>query len=213
MSVLTKLFTPSGSKFYDLFEQVTDNLNQMAELFSENIHVADRMKRRVLLDKIEKLEQKNDEATHKLFIELGRNFITPFDREDIHFMASSLDDVADNIWATAKQMYYFDIDLKGSATEEVAVRLVQYVKHLSEAIKGLRNRKDLNALIAILESMRALSSASDKRISEALSALFEEKSNPVEMIKLSDHYNMLGYLNNKCGDVINVLEGMIIKYS
>src|SRR5690606_12523440 len=111
MSTLTKLFSPGGKKFYDLFEQVADNLDAMASVFAAFIVAKERSERKSLLAQIERLENNNDDATHKLFVELGRNFITPFDREDIHFIATALDDVADNVWATAKQMYYFDIDL------------------------------------------------------------------------------------------------------
>lgn len=212
MNALTKLFVPSGKKFYDLFELVADNLKQMSEQFAAYVTVTDRVQRRTLLDKIERLENKNDEATHKLFVELGRNFITPFDREDIHYMATTLDDVADTMWAAAKQMYYYDVD-RDSSAKALAERLTVYISKLGEAVRGLRNRKDLNALIAILGDMRNLTYATDAEVSATLSALFDDNTDAVEMIKLSDHYNMLLALNNKCGDLINVLEGVIIKYA
>lgn len=212
MKGLTKLFIPSGKKFYDLFEQVADNLKQMSEQFAAYMSLTDRAQRRSILDKIERLENKNDESTHKLFVELGRNFITPFDREDIHYMATSLDDVADMMWAAAKQMHYYDVEREASA-KALAERLVTYITKLGEAIHGLRNRRDLNALIAILEDMRSMVYATDTEVSATLSALFDDNTPAVEMIKLSDHYNMLLALNNKCGDLINVLESVIIKYA
>lgn len=213
MSVLTKLFTPSGKKFYDLFEQVSGNLSQLSTTFSEYISIPERTKRKPLLDKIERLEQKNDEATHRLFVELSRNYITPFDREDIHYMASSLDDIADHIWGTSKQMYYFDIDINVIATKEVADNIILFVKKLSEAVAGLRNRRELSAMTSILEDMRKINSQLDNNITLARTAMFEDKAATVEMIKLSDHYGMLQNLVNKCGEVVNVLEAMIIKYS
>ena len=199
--------------FYDLFEQVADNLKLQSEAFVENIGLEQRSARKNSLDKIERLEHKNDEATHKLFVELGRNYITPFDREDIHQMATALDDVADYIWATAKQMYYFDIDVKVSATKEIAECIVSFVNKLSEAMRGLRNRRDLSAMIAILADMRKITSQTDDAINKSRTEVFEENTDPIEVIKLSDHYNMLQNLSNKCGDVTNVLEAMIIKYS
>lgn len=211
MNTITKLFVPSGRKFYELYEQVAENLAQMAGLFSEHIVAAERQKRRSLLDKIERMENKNDEATHKLFVELSRNFVTPFDREDIHFMATSLDDVADMIWAASKQMYHYDIE-PSALTQDMSKRLIGFVALLGEALRGLRNRKDLNALIAILENMRKLTYESESNISSGISSLFNAAITPVDMIKLSDHYNVLQALNNKCSEVINVLEGVIIKY-
>lgn len=212
MNAITKLFVPSGKKFYDLFESVTENLKQMSELFASYMSLTDRAQRRSVLDKIERLENKNDESTHKLFVELGRNFITPFDREDIHYMAISLDDVADIMWACAKQMYSYDIDREDCA-KGLSERLVVFTSKLDSTIHGLRNRKDLNALIGLLEDMRGLTYATDTEVSTTLSALFDDNTPAVEMIKLSDHYNMLLTLNNKCSDLINVLESVIIKYA
>ncbi|MCB9045659.1 MAG: DUF47 family protein [Chitinophagales bacterium] len=213
MSAITKLFTPGGKKFYDLFEQVADNLDEMASAFVQFIATKDRNQRKVVLNKIERLENKNDDATHRLFVELGRNFITPFDREDIHFIATSLDDVADNIWATAKQMYYFDIDQANIATNEVANLLEIFVEKLSETVRKLSARGDIQALIAIMRSMRKVTGEIDTIISKSLFELFEKKETPVEVIKLSDHYGMLQNLNNRCGEVINTLESMVIKYN
>lgn len=212
MNSLTKLFVPGGKKFHELFEQVAANLKQMATLFAEHAVTTDRMKRRVLLEKIERLENKNDDATHKLFVELGRNFITPFDREDIHFMATSLDNVADMIWSVAKQMYHYDITETEATVKQVADGLLKFTALLADCLHGLRNRKGLNALITMLEEMRKLTYQCEQTITTSLAELFDEKANPVELIKLSDHYNMLQALNNKCSDVINVMEGVIIKY-
>lgn len=213
MSVISKLFTPAGKKFYELFEQVAHNLGEMAGYFQQQLQTEDRKLRKPLLDKIEVIEHKNDEVTHKLFVELGRNFITPFDREDIHFISSSLDDISDYMWGTAKQAYYFDISLSNAVSGEVAGRLVNYIQLLKQIIKGLSDRKGLHAQIAILEQMRDNVGISDSIITKAVTGIFDEETSTVDMIKLSDHYNMLLQLNNKCGDVINVLEAMIIKYA
>ena len=211
MSVMTKLFTPSGKKFFDLFEQVADNLKQMCALFVELVNTADRQERRRLLDKIEWMENKNDDTTHKLFVELGRNFVTPFDREDIHFLSSSLDDIADMMWGASKQLYHYDID-KPEVAQETAARLTQFIYLLEESIRGLRKRTELNALVALLQEMRVLTGNTDKQVITAVSSMFDNSTTTVELIKLSDHYNVLQVLNNKCGEVINVMESVVVKY-
>ncbi len=213
MSVLSKLFTPAGKKFYELFEQVADNLDVMTGYFRKHLEAEDRKVRKPLLDKIEMLEHKNDEVTHKLFVELGRNFITPFDREDIHFISSSLDDIADYMWGTAKQAYYFDITLHNGISAEITNRLTEYIALLKSTLNGLADRKALHTQIETLEHMRVIVGTSDAVITTSITDIFDEPAGTVEMIKLSDHYNMLLKLNNKCGDVINVLEAMIIKYA
>lgn len=213
MSVLLKLFTPGGTRFYDLYAQVAATLVQMSQQFSEILACDNRISKNSILGRIEKNEQRNDDATHKLFVELGKNFITPFDREDIHFMASSLDDIADAIWATSKQFYHFDIDAPGKINKEVAGNIEKFCLILESAISGLRKRKALRDLINLLSEMRAIISENDKLISDEVSGMVNGDYNHVELIKFTDHYNMLQNLNNKCSNVINVLEGVIIKYS
>ena len=98
-----KIFTPKNKIFFELFEKMAENGAIMASKLKEVVSGPDFDKRDSLLTRIEDLEHANDELTHNVFTELGRNFITPFDREDIHYLATSLDDVADYIYASAKK--------------------------------------------------------------------------------------------------------------
>src|SRR5437870_2652040 len=109
LTSFVKLFMPTDRVFYGLFEEVSNVLTDMALIFTNAINESDYAKRAALLKTLEELEHKNDEITHKVFIELGRNFITPFDREDIHALATSLDDIADFIWAAAKRITNYSI--------------------------------------------------------------------------------------------------------
>jgi uncharacterized protein Yka (UPF0111/DUF47 family) len=102
MNIFAKLLAPKNKVFYDLFEKSADNVKQMGVLLTQVVTESDFDKRQTLISKMEDLEHANDELTHNLFTELGRNFITPFDREDIHYLASALDDIADFIFASAK---------------------------------------------------------------------------------------------------------------
>lgn len=208
-----KLFTPSGRKFYVLFEEVADNLKKGAELFHDFCIETNREEQKTVLDKIEQAEDANDKLTHRLHTELGKTFITPFDREDIHYMASSLDDVMDYTWGTSKQMYYFELKPKGNTALSVANNLIQYAELLHSALVGLQNRRELNLLTDILHDLRKITSDNDSYINTAIFTLFNEEKNDLEVIKMNDHYNMLQQLNDKCADVINVLEGIIIKYA
>ncbi len=93
-----KYFLPKDKVFYSLFESASENLEQLAKKFIQVVNEPDFNKRMSFIKEMEDLEHKNDEVTHHIFIELGRNFITPFDREDIHSLATALDDIADNIY-------------------------------------------------------------------------------------------------------------------
>ena len=101
---LGRIFVPKNKIFYDLFEDVVITVNEMADLLKMVGHETDFDKRGSLIKKVEDLEHKNDEHTHLIFTELGRNFITPFDREDIHYLATALDDICDYIYASAKKI-------------------------------------------------------------------------------------------------------------
>ena len=98
---IMKIFMPKDRIFYSLFEQVAETVAKMGQVMKQVVTEPDYDKRAALISQIEDLEHVNDDLTHKIFTELGRNFITPFDREDIHYLASALDDICDYIFASA----------------------------------------------------------------------------------------------------------------
>ncbi|WP_431212207.1 DUF47 domain-containing protein [Puia sp. P3] len=100
---ILQLFTPKDRVFYSLFEEVADSVGKMGKLMKEFAAESDADKRTSILSRMEDQEHINDDLTHRIFTELGRNFITPFDREDIHYLASALDDICDYIYATGKR--------------------------------------------------------------------------------------------------------------
>ena len=105
-----KLFMPKNKVFYELFEDVAERVHEMGLKLKEFVNESDADKRSNLLSQIEDMEHKNDDSTHQIFTELGRNFITPFDREDIHYLASALDDIADYIFASAKKINFYKVN-------------------------------------------------------------------------------------------------------
>ena len=101
-NTILNFFQPRDRVFYGLFEKVVETNKVMAIYLNEFVNTSDFEAREAVLKKIENLEHQNDENTHQIFTELGRNFITPFDREDIHYLASALDDIADYIYASLR---------------------------------------------------------------------------------------------------------------
>ena len=104
-NAFVQFFMPKDKVFYSLFEEVADSVARMGELLKEVVCEPDFDKRAALISQLETQEHINDEFTHRIFTELGRNFITPFDREDIHYLASALDDICDYIYAAGKKQY------------------------------------------------------------------------------------------------------------
>jgi uncharacterized protein Yka (UPF0111/DUF47 family) len=110
LNSIMKLFVPKNKVFYDLFEKVATNSAIMGNKLRSLVSEPDFDKRTAIINQIEDLEHANDELTHNIFTELGRNFITPFDREDIHYLATSLDDIADTIYAAAKKINFYKVN-------------------------------------------------------------------------------------------------------
>ena len=120
-----KIFMPKNKIFYELFEKVADNASKMGSLLRDIVAEPDFDKRASLILTVEDLEHANDELTHNIFTELGRNFITPFDREDIHYLATSLDDIADYIYAAAKKINFYRVNPNDMGMQKFAELIEQ----------------------------------------------------------------------------------------
>ena len=214
LSSILKIFTPKDRVFYGLFEEVTGNLKRMSEVLIQAMNEADRTKRDLLLRSLDDLEHKNDEVTHRIFIELGRNFITPFDREDIHALASALDDVADYTWGTAKRILNYQIDTIDEVMRQFAIVIDKCTAMLHTAIHELRNMRDMKAITNACVGINSLENEADDLFDKATVSLFTSHSmNPIELIKLKDLYQEMEIVTDKCEDAANVIESIIVKYS
>ena len=208
-----KFFLPKDRVFYSLFEEVATTLVQMGNVFSSACHETDLSKRDLLLRTLEDLEHKNDETTHRIFIELGRNFITPFDREDIHTLTTSLDDIADYIWGAAKRVVNYQIDDQYNTLPAFAEIISKSITAINVAVYALRDMKDLRAITAACVQVNSLENDADDLLDSTLMKLFSASISPVELIKQKDIYQMLETVTDKCEDAANVVESIIIKYS
>lgn len=208
-----KLFMPKDKVFYNLFEQVSATLLEMVNIFTQATEQTDGEKADQLLKKLEDLEHKNDDITHKIFIELGRNFITPFDREDIHFLATALDDVADYMWAAAKRISMYNIDHNDAVTKEYAQIISKAVTALNEAVHDLRDVKDLKVITDACVLINSMENEGDELLDRAMVSMFSSSIEPTELIKKKDLYEMLEIVTDKCEDASNIIETIIIKYS
>lgn len=207
-----KIFLPKDRVFYGLFEEVSTNLTQMSDIFRQAVNEHDVTARNTLLKTLEEWEHKNDDVTHKIFIELGRNFITPFDREDIHYLATSLDDIADFLWGASKRMMNYYIDDVDEITIEYADIIKKSITALNKAVYGLRDMKDLRSLTEACVLINSLENEGDDLLDKGMMNLFSSNTDAVEIIKKKDLYQMLEIVTDKCEDAANVIESIIIKY-
>lgn len=208
-----KMFMPKDRVFYGLFEEVAVVLSEMASVFTSAVNETDPNKKVELVKSLEELEHRNDEITHKIFIELGRNFITPFDREDIHSLATSLDDIADFIWASAKRITNYSIEDSDEITKAFARVITRSISSLNKAVRELRDMKDLRSITESCVMINSLENEGDELLDKAMMQLFTSSIDPVELIKKKDLYEMLEIVTDKCEDAANVIESIIIKYA
>lgn len=210
---IVKIFMPKDRVFYSLFEEVATNLSNMSELFIKAVKEDDISTRLGLLKSLEEWEHKNDIVTHKIFVELGRNFITPFDREDIHYLATALDDVADFMWGSAKRMINYNMSEVDEITIEFSRIIHEAVALLNTGVNELRNMRDLRAVTEVCVNVNSLENEGDDLLDKGMMELFSSKIEPVEIIKKKDLYQMLELVTDKCEDAANVIESIIIKYA
>lgn len=208
-----KLFLPKDKVFYSIFEQVGANLKEMGAAFRAAIEQTDVTKRTQMLRALEDAEHKNDELTHKIFVELGQNFITPFDREDIHYLATSLDDVADFIYASSKKMVNYQVKEIDSYMKEMVVVIENAIIALDKALNELRNMKNLRAITEACVQINSLENQADDLLDNAIIKLFASSTDPIELVKLKDIYQDMEIITDKCEDAANVIESIIIKYA
>src|SRR5436853_4286826 len=148
-----QIFMPKNRVFFELFEKVSDNGAKMGTILKDVVAEPDFDKRASLISQVEDLEHANDELTHSVFTELGRNFITPFDREDIHLLATALDDVADYIYASAKKINFYRVNPNDIGMQKMADLIALGCNQVAGAVNELRNMKNMrkitDALVAI----------------------------------------------------------------
>lgn len=212
-NAILKLFLPKDRIFFSLFEDVGENVYSMGVKLNELAHEKDPEKRVAITHEISKLEHINDENTHRIFTELGRNFITPFDREDIHNLASALDDICDYIHSCAKKTVLYKVDPTEKTFQKMAELIMKGCTEVQKAVLELRNIKNLRRLTDAMVAINSYENQADEIFDLSIEALFENEPDVKEIIKKREIYQVLEIITDKCEDAANVIESIIIKYA
>lgn len=213
LNSIMKVFMPKDRVFYTLFEQVADTMSKMGKVLKEVVKEPDFDKRAGLISQIEDLEHVNDDFTHQIFTELGRNFITPFDREDIHYLATSLDDVCDYIFATAKKINFYKVNPNDQGIQKMADLIEQASEQIRAAVHELRNMRDMRRITEALVKVNSIENQADDIFDLSIERLFETEPDAKEVIKKREIYQVMEIVTDKCEDAANVIESIIIKYA
>jgi uncharacterized protein Yka (UPF0111/DUF47 family) len=213
MLTLKQIIRGNGNKFQDFFEDAAANLVLMSNIFLATIYEPNEETRKAQLAELAALEAANNVITHQLFNELSAKFITPFDREDIHNLISTLDDIADYMYATVRQLKYYNIPAAPLSTKNVATNLHIIIKHLQEAIIRLKDKRNLEQLYPICQEIKRTANLCTSLNDAGIARVYADEPVPLEAIKRLDHYEMVHTIIERCYNVTNVIEGVIIKYA
>jgi uncharacterized protein len=198
---------PKEVRFFDLFDQQSAHIIKAAGLLHELVHTFSDARAKTHL--IKEVEHQGDLVTHEIVKRLNTTFITPIDREDIHALATRLDDVLDYIEASAERLVVYRIKEPTSACRAMAEVIVMTCAAMDRAIKCLRTM-DANFHEHAVEVNR-LENAADNLLRDSLAALFDEQGDPIEVIKWKEIYETMEIVTDRCEDVANVIEGIILK--
>jgi predicted phosphate transport protein (TIGR00153 family) len=213
ISSLFSFMVSKNGLFFDLFAEDTANLVEQAKKFNQMFSASDKNELTHIIREIRDLEQKGDEVTHRIFLELADNFITPFDREDIHALAASIDDIADYINGCASRIQLYGVTEFSKPMEMMSEVLMKQVLEIDAAIRDLRNMRNAQRVRDAIVRINSLENHADDIFDEAIARLFSEQDNPMDLIKLKEVLSSLETATDKCEDVANVLESILVKNS
>ncbi len=210
---ILKIFLPRDRVFYQLFESVSSSLVIMGEKLKEVVNEPDFEKRGKLIKDLEDMEHTCDDFTHEIFTQLSKNFITPFDREDIHYLASALDDIADYIYASAKKINFYKVNPSDSGIQKMADIIAQACVAVNGAIVELRNMKNMRKITDALVLINSIENQGDDIFDLSIERLFDTEHDAKELIKKREIYQVMEIVTDKCEDAANVIESIIVKYA
>jgi predicted phosphate transport protein (TIGR00153 family) len=197
---------PRERKFFEMFADVSQNLTEGARLLHDMLKNPVDLAPRIA--KLQEVEHRGDEMTHDIIRMLNKTFITPFDREDIHRLTSSLDDVLDFVNAAAVRMSLYRITAPPPVAADLAALIVLQAEELSKGVSLLgANQKVLDHCTEV----NRLENEADRVSRRAIAELFDREKDPIQLIKIKELYEVLETATDKAEDAANVLEAVVLK--
>ncbi len=205
---LKEWMTPQEKQFFDDLEAEAENVLNGAKalrgLFDDFAHVADHRK------KIKDIEHRGDEIVHHIYDSLNRSFVTPLAKEDLGGLASKLDDVLDYVNATATRLAIYEIDKPTKPMLDFADVILKSMEQLRTGTAAMRDPKGRDAVIACTIEVNRLENVADDILTNALADLLKG-TDPIRIIKFKEIYETLETVTDRCEDVANILEDIVVK--
>jgi uncharacterized protein len=211
MNNIFSYFIPKDKKFFPLFEKASANLVSISILVNQLVNTPEIADREPIHKKIEDLEHVGDELTHQIYIELGKSFITPFDREDIHSLATALDDIADYMHGASNRILLYNVVEMSEPIKKLAELVGQSCVDVDKAIKELKNLKNIRLIADSCVRINSIENQADYIFDRAIGDLFDFENDAKTIMKYKEVLSALETATDMCEDVANVLETILVK--
>jgi hypothetical protein len=200
---------PREGKFFDFFNEHADLASKAAVELQALL--ADLTQLELRSRAIERCEKKADQITHQTVQLLHRTFITPLDRDEIHGLITGMDDVLDLMEDVATCIFLYDVKAVTPDAQKLAEICVTCTVKVKDAVAKLESMSNADAILRICGEIDRLESEADYVFRSALAKLFREESDTRQIIKLKEVYQLLESITDKCEDVANVIEGIVLE--
>jgi predicted phosphate transport protein (TIGR00153 family) len=202
-------FMPTEEEFFQLFDEIADVLVEAAVCLRDLTLNYDECEHRTR--QLREMEKRSDVAADTICERLNISFVTPIDREDIHALAKSMDDVLDYIEASADRMKLYGIDKPREEAVELAEVLVEATKLIKQAVAAVSNLRKIEDVLNPCIEINKLENQGDAIQRKALKRLFAEETRPLEVAKWQEIFDRMEIATDRCEDVANVLESIVVK--
>jgi len=203
---------PREGNFFELFDQhaahIAAGSHELARLMRDYGDVAAR---RQHIDAIDRAEKDADKVTHETVTLLHKTFITPFDRDDIHALITKMDDILDLIQDVAESAMLYDLQHISPEAQQLAEINEMCCDRVKAAVNLLDSMENAEAILKLCGEIDRLESDADRVMRSAMSKLFRDESDVRQLIKLKAIYELLETISDKCEDVANVIEGVVLE--
>jgi uncharacterized protein len=202
---------PREGRFFELFNahaaQIVEGSHALSQLFA-NFETSS-----VYAERIDVAERNADKITHETIALLHKTFITPIDRDQIHQLITNMDDVLDLIQDVAESIVLYDIQRVSAEAQQLAHICQMTCDRLKAAVSLLANLRQPEAILKTCEEIDRLESDADRVMRSAMSRLFREEPDLKQLIKLRTIYELLELITDRCEDVSNIIEGIVLEHS
>lgn len=201
---------PEDKGFFDLFKELAACLAEGAGRLHTMLQEIESIQVEVEVQRLKDIEHKGDEITHSLLIKVNKTFITPLDREDIHRLASALDDVLDFIYAAGERIVMCDIRSHSQPSVQLADIIQRQCQEIGKALNAL---DDHEYVLQACRELNRLEKEADRIFRGTVATLFKQEKDPVTLIKMKELFEFLETATDKAEDAGNVLESVVLKNS